>query len=154
MFCRFKSALKVTAAAMVLTACTPSGDFETNDGQFHDWKDFYGDYVIVNYFAEWCAPCLRELPELNEFYHQHQDKAHLLGVSFDGLNDEELAALAAKHNIDFPLIRNDSYPLLPFEQPQALPATYIITPNGDIHGPLMGEQTEASLLEAIGQPAA
>ncbi len=42
-------------------------DFTTVEGQSYQWQDFKGQYLVVNYFAEWCAPCLKELPELNQF---------------------------------------------------------------------------------------
>lgn len=150
MFCRCLRLVQITLAAALLSACTPAADFHTNQDQQLRWDDLKGDYVIVNYFAEWCAPCLRELPELNEFYHEHGDKAQLFGVSFDGLNNAQLTELQAEYAIQFPLILNEPVANLPFPTPQMLPATYIVTPAGEVKGPLLGEQTEASLLKAIG----
>ena len=146
MYCRF---LSVAVLVIGLASCSPAADFHTNQEQQLRWQDLQGEYVIVNYFAEWCAPCLRELPELNEFHHAHSDKAQLFGVSFDGLNNQELAALQQEYDIQFPLILNQPVPQLPFATPQMLPATYVITPDGEVKGPLLGEQTEASLLRAI-----
>ncbi|MBG24277.1 MAG: thioredoxin [Idiomarinaceae bacterium] len=149
MCCRLLRLLQLTFILGLLSACAPAADFHTNQGNQLTWDSLKGDYVIVNYFAEWCAPCLRELPELNEFYHAHSDKAKLFGVSFDGLNNEQLAALQAEHGIEFPLILNEPLAQLPFPTPKMLPATYVVTPEGEVKGPLLGEQTEATLLQAI-----
>lgn len=149
MSCRLLHLLQITLLLALLNACAPAADFHTNQGQQLRWSELEGEYVIVNYFAEWCAPCLRELPELNEFYHEHGDKAQLFGVSFDGLNNEQLAALQEEYAIEFPLILNEPLAQLPFPTPQMLPATYVVTPDGQVKGPLLGEQTEASLLQAI-----
>ena len=138
----------VLLAAAFLAACQPSADFTTSENEALQWQQFQGRYVVVNYFAEWCAPCLKELPELNRFYLQHQDQVSLFGVSYDNLDNAALAELIAKYQIAFPLIRMQPAPQLPFAKPEALPATYIITPQGEIKGPLMGEQSVESLRQA------
>lgn len=149
MRCRFLPVILALSVGL-LSACQPASDFQTDERGGLAWQQLQGQYVVVNYFAEWCAPCLRELPELNEFHHLYGDKVTLLGVSFDGLNNEELAALKQKYNIEFTLIQNEPAPNLPFAMPNALPATYIVTPEGEVKGPLLGEQTLQSLASATG----
>ncbi|WP_255801635.1 TlpA disulfide reductase family protein [Idiomarina loihiensis] len=105
--------------------------------------------MVVNYFAEWCAPCLRELPELNEF-NQHKAKdVELVGVSFDPMSNAELAELKQRHGIEFQLALMEPAPKFPFQRPQMLPATYVIKPDGSVKGPLMGEQDLESLENAV-----
>jgi len=134
--------------ALTLFGCSESIDFHTDTQGAQSWSDFEGEYVVVNYFAEWCAPCLRELPELNEFHEAHADKVTLLGVSFDPLNNNQLAALKEKHQIEFPLIQTEPTPSFPFARPKMLPATYIVGPDGSVEGPLLGEQSIESLQQA------
>lgn len=151
MRCRFLRGLcGALAAVIMLGGCTPAADFQTDIQGSMRWDELRGNYVVVNYFAEWCAPCLRELPELNAFHEQAGDKVRLFGVSFDGLDNQALAALRDKYDIRFPLIQNQPLPNLPFATPQMLPATYIITPDGEVKGPLLGEQTIESLHRATG----
>lgn len=125
-------------------------DFTTLDGSTYQFKELQGKWVIVNYFAEWCAPCLREIPELNEFKAliDTNESAVLFGISYDAMQDHELSLIAQKYNIEFPLINNVET-TLPFETPQYLPATYLIRPDGTLAGQLLGEQSVKSLQEAI-----
>ncbi|MFQ3206816.1 MAG: peroxiredoxin [Glaciecola sp.] len=125
-------------------------DFTTVDGSTYQFKELQGKWIIINYFAEWCAPCLREIPELNKFKKLSDSKqnAVLFGISYDAMQDHELTLLAEKYNITFPLINNIDI-ALPFETPKYLPATYLIRPDGTLAGQLLGEQNSKSLSEAI-----
>lgn len=125
-------------------------DFTTLDGSTHKLNDLKGQWVVINYFAEWCAPCLREIPELNEFHEltKESENAVLFGISYDAMQDHELALLSEKYAISFPLINNIKTKL-PFAAPNYLPATYLIRPDGTLAGQLLGEQNIDSLRQAI-----
>ena len=122
-------------------------DFVTVDGEAKKWRDFQGQWLVVNYFAEWCAPCLREIPELNRFYRENQEIA-ILAVSFDRLTLQQLQTLRQQHNLEFPILAEIRH--RPWEQvPKTLPHTLIINPQGKVVRELKGEQTAASLLRVI-----
>lgn len=152
MQCRFLPIRLVLAAVTVVTlaGCTKAADFHTDSSGSKRWQQLQGRYVVVNYFAEWCAPCLKELPELNAFYRQHAEQVSLFGISFDPLDNQQLELLRARYQIEFPLIQLQPEPTLPFARPKMLPATYIIDPAGTIIGPLYGEQNLLSLQKATG----
>jgi thiol-disulfide isomerase/thioredoxin len=124
-------------------------DFVTLDGEAKKWRDFQGQWVVVNYFAEWCAPCLREIPELNRFYRENKEIA-ILAVSFDVLTQQQLQTLRLQHNIEFPILAEISDK--PWQQvPKTLPHTLIINPKGELVRELKGEQTAASLMSVINE---
>ena len=49
-----------------------------------------GKVLIINNWATWCAPCRKEIPELNELASHHNEKLMVVGVNFDGSQDELL----------------------------------------------------------------
>lgn len=123
-------------------------DFVTLDKQKVKWSSMQGEWIVVNYFAEWCVPCLREIPELNAFYHNNHQSINMFGVSFDKMTRTELAQIKNKYDIQFPLIDQlDSYPWL--QPPTSLPTTYIIGADGQVKKQLKGEQSSESLLRTI-----
>ena len=123
-------------------------DFTTLDGKGYKHSDLNDQYVFVNYFAEWCAPCLKEVPELVKLEKRKPDNVSLFAISYDNISDEKLMELKVKYNMDFPLINRIETPF-PFERPQFLPATFVLNPDGTLAGQLFGEQTAESLLNVI-----
>lgn len=111
------------------------------DGKTYSWQS--ESWTVINYFAEWCAPCLRELPELNAFY--RSGEARILGVSYDNLAAAELNAMIDRQGIQFPVVSSADVANLPVPMPNVLPTTYIISPDGKLVQTLHGEQTEAGL---------
>lgn len=141
--------LVCAVAAVLITACSQEPDVVTDADNEFRWDNLGEKTVVVNYFAEWCAPCLRELPELNEFNQHKAKNVELVGVSFDPMSNAELAELKQRHGIEFQLALMEPAPKFPFQRPQMLPATYVIKPDGSVKGPLMGEQDLKSLENAV-----
>ena len=141
----------VALLALVLGLWVQNGlkvDFTTVDGQQHNWSNSAGKWTVVNYFAQWCAPCLREIPELNHFYQQHKDTVAIFAVSFDRLDKNQLSALQHQYAIQFPVIATLN--TLPWGQPpNSLPTTYILDADGKVQKQLKGEQSAEKLIQTI-----
>ncbi|MCW8108121.1 TlpA family protein disulfide reductase [Alteromonas ponticola] len=133
----------------VFTATQVNADFKTVDGKEYRWQHLEGKWVVLNYFAKWCAPCLRELPELNRFADSVDEDVKLFGVNYDPMPTPEIQALIREFKIQFPVIPNEVDNKLPTQTPGYLPATFIIAPNGDVAATLFGEQTEKGLHQKI-----
>jgi thiol-disulfide isomerase/thioredoxin len=123
-------------------------DFTSLDGVDYRWGSLQGNWLVVNYFAEWCAPCLREIPELNKFYAENKEQLAMFAVSFDALSHAQLSELQKKYNIQFPVIQHLDGDT-PMGRPNSLPATFIIGPDGRVAKQLLGEQSAESLTTAL-----
>lgn len=138
-------AMLAGVVAQRFTSPSPDATFTTVNGQRFTWKS--DNWTVVNYFAEWCAPCLRELPELNAYY--HTGEARLIGVSYDNLAPNDLKNMIQRQNIQFPVVNSNDINNLPVPVPAVLPTTYIISPDGKLVKTLHGEQTEAGLRKTL-----
>jgi thiol-disulfide isomerase/thioredoxin len=110
--------------------------------------NYQGQWVVVNYWAEWCKPCIKEIPELNDLNAQNSDVT-VLGVNFDGAVGDELARQLDTLKVAFETLPYDPSAELGIERPRALPTTVIISPEGDLKEVLIGPQTQESLLAYI-----
>lgn len=133
-----------------LTACSPA-DFHDTEGQAYRYADFDGKWLVINYWATWCAPCIKEIPELIRLNDQH-DNIVVFGVNYDEPGPEEMADAIAKMKITFPVYQTDPYRQFGIERPAVLPTTVIVDPRGELTEVLVGPQTEASLLAVMGMP--
>ena len=132
---------------VILSACNHSTP-DRSDQPF-SLATYAGQWVVLNYWAEWCAPCIEEIPELNLLQAQHKDDITVLAVNFDRVTGAALTTLAQKMGIKFGLIDPDPAETLRLSRPASLPTTYIFDPTGKLAAKLVGPQTSAELLARI-----
>lgn len=113
-----------------------------------------GRWLVINYWAEWCAPCRKEVPELNLLSASlPADRARVLGVNFDALQGEELATAVRALGIDYTNLASDPAARLGLERSAVLPVTWLVDPQGRVRERLNGEQEAehlAARLRALG----
>ena len=95
-------------------------------------EDFKGKWIIYNYWADWCPPCIKELPELSSFYEDNKDKVNVFTYNFDQLEGEELRDQIKRFKVEVPSIITNPEELFGWETPASLPATFIVDPNGNL----------------------
>lgn len=130
----------------LLTACNEP-EFTGVDGQSFDWQDFEGQWLVVNFWAEWCAPCREEIPELN---HLHSETGQqVLGVNFDRPELAELQRQIKALDVQFPVVFSETKHRMKQLTPQVLPTTYVFDQQGQLLKTLVGPQTRQSILAAM-----
>jgi len=145
--CSLRRVFTLLITALLVSGCEKA-ELERADGVPVDWDNFRGQWVLVNYWAEWCAPCLEEIPELN-----HLDTAPditVLGVNFDGIEGEALQELGQRMGIEFTMLAKDPGPGFGWSLPVALPATFLVDPAGQLVETRFGPQTEEDIRTLIG----
>jgi len=128
----------------ILSSCSEP-DYRLFDGGSGNLDDFLGKWLVVNYWADWCPPCIKEMPELTNFYNENKDSVLVLAYNFDRLEGQELSDQIQRFGVDIPSITNDPGLLFGWDSPPSLPATYIINPEGDLLHTLIGPQTQEGL---------
>ena len=134
--------------AALLGACTPAPQFIDGTGKNLSLSALAGKPLLVNYFAPWCAPCLREMPLLAALHREGQ--IGVIAINYDPASPGELAELARRHQIAVPLMVPLDEASLPFPRPGALPTSYLLDSEGKLKQTLVGEldQQQIEMLRA------
>jgi thiol-disulfide isomerase/thioredoxin len=137
----------VTFLAAVLLAL-PAAAFDLRDtgGHRHRLADYKGKWVVVNFWATWCVPCIQEIPEIAAFHKAHPDVV-VLGIAMDAENPDKVKQFAAKVGHSYPLVLGDDNVESQMGTPHALPATRIYDPKGNVVYDRVGRVTDKFLEE-------
>jgi len=124
------------AAAVLALAPLPvpaAGGFDLVDtqGAHHRLAEARGRWVVVNFWATWCVPCIAEIPEIVEFHHRHPGVL-VIGVALDSEDAARVKRFAAKLGHDYPLVLSDDAVERQLGSPRALPTTRIYAPDGSV----------------------
>ena len=111
----------------------PAAAFDISDtqGRRHRLAEAQGRWVVVNFWATWCVPCLQEIPEIAEFARAHP-RVVVIGVAMDAENPAKVKQFAQKTGHDYPLVLADDAVEKQLGDPKALPTTRIYDPTGKL----------------------
>ncbi len=131
-------------------------DFVLTDtaGKKHVLSQYKGKWVIVNYWATWCPPCLEEVPDLVALYDSRKSKdVMLLGVVFDYKDTAEVAAYVDDMLMSYPIVLGDDEVVKQIGSAEVMPTTFIYNPRGELVKTRRGRVTKAYLEEFIASKA-
>lgn len=135
-----------------LTAIADEPNFALPDlnGKVHQLSDYRGKWVIVNYWATWCPPCLDEIPELVDFHNAHHARdAVVVGINYEDSDPAYLKSFVDENMISYPILRANLTRPPVFGRLVGLPTTFIVSPTGKLVQTRTGSVDKAFLEEAI-----
>ena len=108
-------------------------------------SDYRGQWIVVNYWATWCTPCLKEIPDLSELHEERGDLT-VLGLAFEDLEDSDFDEFLEDFEVSYPILKVDVYqPPEPFGAPRALPTTIILDKQGRAVKAFLGPVTREAI---------
>ena len=124
------------------------------DGELHRLSDHRGKWVVINFWATWCGPCMVEIPELMQFHERHKDDdAIVIGVNFEEIETPDLVKFIAEMGINYLVVRAGDTPILPFEPLKGLPSTFFVDPHGEYVASHVGPVTAAAIEDFLAREA-
>ena len=133
--------LAATAVDMPLTAV---------NGSKVNLNQYQGRWLVVNYWATWCPPCIVEMPELQSFHDEHVDKgAMVIGINAENISKQRLVTFLDDYFITYP-----NFVAGPTQQSElglipGLPTTFMVSPEGEVVARQVGPVTREMIEQFI-----
>ena len=128
--------LRITPPSIWIEAHDFSG--ELYDGSIINLKDYHHRFVLLNFWATWCVPCLKEMPDLEKAYQQMGSKKLIVLAVGMGEDKSSISRFAEKHEFTFPMIADSTLEIARLYGVENIPITYLINPEGIIIGRALG----------------
>lgn len=121
----------------------------TLDGSQYDLAAHRGKWVLVNFWATWCKPCLKEMPELSALAAMRED-IEVVGLAYEDIEPAAMKGFLLRHPVTYPVaILDTTNPPGDFDEPRGLPMTYLIAPDGRVERRIMGPVTAPEIEQMI-----
>lgn len=136
------------ALLLACSAASYAADFLLKDiqGKTHRLEDYRGKWVLVNFWATWCSPCLIEIPELISLHNAHKDKDLLvIGIAMESGSRKKVADFAQAHGISYPVVLGDFKISKQIGVVDVLPSSYLYNPKGEQVSYQAGEVTRGDI---------
>ena len=143
-----KLILKNLLFVFLLFSCTKP-DLIVFEGKDIFLNDLKGKWIIYNYWADWCPPCIKEIPELNNLQSNFPNELKVFLINFDMLDGDELQEQLDRFNVQVDSLMTDPSKIYNWVIPENLPVTFIINKNGNLKHTLVGPQTEEEIIELL-----
>ena len=119
------------ASSPLIGKVAPALAGETVDGGSFDIDDHRGRWVLVNFFATWCQPCVQEHPELVRFSQAHAtaDDALVVSVVYDESDLDRVRDFFAERGGEWPVLSDGLLPAVDYGVVK-VPESYLVAPNG------------------------
>jgi len=124
-----------------------------SNGIRYSLDDLHGKWVLVNFWAPWCPPCLAEMPDLAKFQERHKN-IQIIGVAVMYRARHDVTDIAKEKALTYPVVFGNEDIASEFGGVSGLPTSLLYSPSGKLVGQHQGPLTPQQLEQAISRSTA
>lgn len=141
-FMKRKLSVALLLLAMPLSVLAVDMPLTDINGNKVNLKSYQGKWVVVNYWATWCPPCIVEMPELQSFHDEHVNKdAMVIGINTELIGKQQLRSFLEDYFITYPIVKSKPTQQSELGLIPGLPTTFLVTPEGEVVARQVGPVT-------------
>lgn len=129
MFKRYLILLLCLTSLLIVSLQAKAFKFQDSTGKIHTLADYKGQWVLINFWATWCPPCLEEIPDLISLY-ESRDDVMVIGIAMDFADPKDVMEYVDAMSISYPTVLGNRRIAAQIEELSMLPSTYLFDPNG------------------------
>lgn len=124
---------QINEASMVDGKKAADFDLKTLEGKSIKLSDYKDKIVLIDFWATWCAPCRKGIPDLVELQKEYKDKLVVIGISLDQQNTiKQLKPFIKDYGINYPVVLGTEKVVIDYGNIQSIPTSFIIDQKGNI----------------------
>jgi thiol-disulfide isomerase/thioredoxin len=123
-------------------------------GKRHVLGQYQGKWLVINYWATWCPPCLEEMPDLVNLYdaRKHKDLM-VIGVAFEYESAKAVSTFVDDMLVSYPIVLGDAAIAKQLGKAEVMPTTFIYNPAGKLVKVKRGLISRATIEQTMATPA-
>ena len=149
---RMKRLLPALLLLLAVPLAASAVDMPLDDihGNKVNLSSFKGKWLVVNYWATWCPPCIVEMPELQSFHDAHADKdAMVIGINAEYIGKQQLQSFLEDYFITYPVFMSGPTQQSELGLIPGLPTTFLVNPEGEVVARQVGPVTREMIEQFI-----
>ncbi len=124
-----KLAVLLIITGLLMSFQVQAFQFKDTAGKIHKLENYKGRWVLVNFWATWCPPCLKEIPDLIALYQDRKD-IMIIGVAMDFGDQQVVLDFVKSMSINYPTVLGSREIASQLDEVSILPSTYFYDPEG------------------------
>ena len=131
----------------------PEFSLKSVDGKTVKLSDYKGKVVIIDFWATWCPPCRKGIPDLISIQNEFKDKVVIIGISLDREKTiKDVPGFVKNNGINYPVVYGDDKVIIDYVGIQSIPTSFVVDKNGtvvDMHVGLVSKDTFVNKIKEL-----
>lgn len=142
--------LMISLVSFSNNAKAPDFNLKDQYGVVHSLENYKGKVIFLNFWATWCSPCKKEMPDIENIYKEYgENKKDVVILGVNSEKENEVKKFLKDKGYTFPTVIDENSEVMRKYLIQAFPTSFVIDKEGNVYGYVMGGLTKEQIKQVI-----